>query len=168
MQPLEAPDPHYLSAAEGWLGLGNPKEAAAEWDRLSPDGQRHPAALEIRWQIFARVADWDGALEVARALVVAAPDECVGWLHRAYALRRATTGGLEQAWDALHPAADKFPEEDVVAYNLACYATQLGRPDEGWEWYLRAVQISGDGKRVKAMALRDDDLKPLWERIQAL
>lgn len=168
MQPLQPPDPHFLSAADGWLGLGNAREALSEWDRLSQEGRRHPAALEIRWRIFAHLADWDQALEVAENLVATAPEHCAGWLHRAYALRRASQGGLEQAWDALHPAADKFPEEDVIAYNLACYATQLGRPDEGWEWYLRAVQISGDGKRVQAMALRDDDLKPLWDRIRAM
>lgn len=168
MEPLNPPDTHHLSAVEGWLELGNPREAVAEWDRLSPMARHHPAALELRWQILACQQDWDTAVEVADELVTLAPDTPAGWLHRAYALRRASTGGLTQAWDALHPAADHFPEQDIIAYNLACYATQLGRLDEGWEWYLRALQISSDTRRVRRMALIDRDLEPLWDRIRGL
>lgn len=168
MQPLDAPDRHHLAAAEGWFELGNPEESALEWERLSPVGRRHPAALEVRWQLLARAGDWDGAAGVADQLVAGAPDVSVGWLHRAYALRRAREGGLERAWAALRPAAERFPEEDIIAYNLACYATQLGRPDEGWEWFLRAMQISGDPKRVRRMGLMDDDLAPLRDRIRGL
>ncbi len=52
-----------------------------------------------------------------------------GWLHRAYALRRVANGGLPQAWDALLPAAEKFPGEPVIAYNLSCYACQMQQLD---------------------------------------
>lgn len=168
MEPLEPFDAHSLSAAEGWLELGNLTEANREWDRLSAEARRHPAALEVRWQLMARIGDWDEAVQVAESLVNRVPDVSVGWLHRAYALRRATYGGLEQAWQSLHPAADRFPEEEIIAYNLACYATQLGRMDDGWEWYLRASQISSDARRTRRMALLDDDLKPLWDRIRGL
>jgi Flp pilus assembly protein TadD len=168
MEPFDRTDELHLTAAEGWLELGNAFEAAAEWDQLSPVAQQHPSALELRWQILARLGDWDCAARVAENLVRAAPDNSAGWLHRAYALRRATDGGLEQAWLALHPAAEKFPEEPVIAYNLACYATQLGRLDEGWEWLLRSLQISKDPQRVRRMALKDADLQLLWPRIQGL
>jgi tetratricopeptide (TPR) repeat protein len=152
----------------GWFELGNPAEAAAEWDRLSPDARQHPHALEVRWQILRSLGEWDTAVDLAEDMVARTPDSCAGWLHRAYALRRASQGGLEKAWAALYPAAEKFPEEDIVAYNLACYATQMGRLDEGWEWFLRALQISSDPPRVRQMALRDDDLQPLWERVRGL
>jgi tetratricopeptide (TPR) repeat protein len=165
LDPLDA---HFLVAIEGWLELGNPREAAREWERISPPGRRHPAALERRWQVLARLQAWDDAVEVAAALIEALPHRAAGWLHHAYALRRATRGGLPAAWEALHSAAERFPDEDVVAYNLACYATQLGRPDEGWEWYLRAVQISGATGQIRQMALLDPDLEPLWPRIRGL
>lgn len=168
MTPLEFRDHHVLSAAEGWFELGNPEEALAELAGLSETASRHPAALELHWQILAQQRAWDLAVPIAEDLIRSAPASSAGWLHRAYALRRATAGGLLHAWNALYPAADLFPDESLIAYNLACYATQMERPDEGWEWFLRAVQISGDGRALRQMGLRDDDLKPLWNRIKAL
>lgn len=164
--PLEPPDTHYLSAAEGWLELGNAEEALAELARLSPAQQIHPVALAIRFQILAQRQQWDPARAIAEQLVLADPENPAGWLHRSYATRRASSGGLLPAWEALHPAAELFPEEVLIAFNLACYATQLGRLDEGWEWFLRATQISKDPSQTRRMALADDDLKPLWERIR--
>jgi tetratricopeptide (TPR) repeat protein len=168
MQPLESPDLHHVSAALGWYELGNLTEARAEWDRLSPEGRCHPKALEVRWLILARSQDWDEAVLVAEALITQAPESCDGWLHRAYAMRRARDGGLEKAWAALRPAAEKFPRKTLIAYNLSCYATQMGRLDEGWEWFLRAIQLSPDAAEVRQMALCDKDLTPLWERIRGL
>ena len=168
LPPLPPPDSHFLIAVEGWLELGDPREAAAEWNRLSEEGRRHPAALERRWQILARQEAWDEAVGAAEELVALLPGLAAGWLHHAYALRRARRGGLNAAWNVLHAAAEKFPTEDVIAYNLACYATQLGRPDEGWEWFLRAQQISDDAVAIRQMGLRDQDLEPLWPRIREL
>lgn len=168
MTPLEPSDHHVLSAAEGWFELGNPAEALAELATLSEAASRHPAALELHWQILAQQGAWDLAVPIAEDLIRSAPASSAGWLHRAYALRRASSGGLPQAWSALYPAAELFPGESLVAYNLACYATQMGRQDEGWEWFLRAIQISGDGRALRLMGLRDEDLKPLWGRIKSL
>jgi len=93
-----------------------------------------------------------------------APDAAAGWLHRAYALRRVDAGGLAQAWDALLPAADKFPAEPVIAFNLSCYACQLQELDDARAWLKRAAAA---GKEViKKMALEDDDLQPLWAEIE--
>ena len=90
-----------------------------------------------------------------------------GWLHRAYVLRRVAGGGLTQAWEALLPAAKKFPKEPVIAYNLACYACQLLQPDLAREWLRRALLV-GDKEVLKKMALADDDLQPLWQEIKEL
>ena len=165
---FDSADLRHLSGAEGWLELGDAREADAEWQKLSRLGRAQPDALELRWHILARMADWERAVQVGEELVARSPDRSSGWLHRAYALRRASPCGLQQAWEALHPAADRFPDIDIIAYNLACYATQLGRLDDGWEWLLRALQVTEDGMQLRRMALRDEDLKPLWSRIQAL
>jgi hypothetical protein len=66
------------------------------------------------------------------------------------------------------PAAERFANEPVVSYNLACYAAQLGRLDDAWEWVQKAIKAAGNTEQIKTMALADSDLKPLWERIQAL
>jgi len=88
MPQLEPPDTHYLSAAMGWLGLGNLAEAKAELARIRPGQENHPNVLEARWAICAEEGDWAEGVQIARALVATAPDRASGWLHRAYALRR--------------------------------------------------------------------------------
>ena len=166
VQPIEPPDSHHLSAALGWLGLGSTGDAHAELDQISEDNRHHPATLEVRWMIHAHEQDWIGALETAITELTIAPDDSAGWLHRAYALRRVSDGGLSQAWDALLPAADMFPNELVIAFNLACYACQMQQTDIAREWLHRAVAADRQDA-IKKMALADDDLKPLWPEIKA-
>jgi hypothetical protein len=97
-------------------------------------------------------------------LLHAEPDRASGWLHQAYALRRVPEGGLQQAWEALLPAYEKFPQEATIPYNLSCYACQLGQLDDARQWLKRAV-ASGGKERIKHMALGDSDLEPLWGEI---
>jgi tetratricopeptide (TPR) repeat protein len=167
MQRIEPPDLHCLSAAIGWIELGVPAEAEAELDRISAEKQSHPDVLEVRWLVLAQLKRWDGALTVARALLKGAPNRCSGWLHQAYALRRAAKNGLQQAWDALLPAYDKFPREPTIPYNLSCYACQLQQLEEARAWLKRALKM-GDKQKIKQMALDDPDLQPLWQEIRKL
>jgi len=167
VQPLEPPDSHHLDAAVGWLGLGRADDARMELDLISAAQQQHPAVLDVRWTICAREQRWSDALEIARAELAAAPGSCSGWLHQAYALRRVPGGGLSQAWDALLPAAEKFPKQPVVAYNLSCYACQMQQLDRARHWLERAIQTGGKDA-IQKMALADDDLKPLWAEIRKL
>jgi len=167
MNPLEMPDAHYLSAALGWLELGVPVEAEAELSRITASNQRHPDVLEVRWLGLANLQRWDAALAVARELVRAAPQRSSGWLHQAYALRRAEGGGLQPAWEALLPAYEKFPSEPTIPYNLSCYACQLHRLDDARDWFHRAIQRGG-AEQLKEMALHDPDLRPLWAEIRKL
>lgn len=168
MPELEPPDTFHLSAAIGWLELGNPSEAGEELARINAPLLDHPDVLEVRWSVCAAGESWDAALQVADRLIDLAPERSSGWVHRAYALRRSPGGGLQMAWDALRPAFEKFPKELIIPYNLACYAAQFDRLDEAWEWLHKAMEIAGDIKIVKEMALRDADLKELWKRIEPL
>ena len=167
VQKLEPPDSHHLDAAIGWLGLGCTADAAAELKYLSAANQNHPAVLELRWTLCAEEKRWTDALAIAELELKSAPDDSAGWLHRAYALRRTTGGGLAPAWAALLPAAEKFPNEPVIAYNLACYACQMQQPDRARQWLERAF-TTGNKEAIKKMALVDADLKPLWKEIKAL
>ncbi len=166
MQGLEIADIHRLNAALGWLGLDAPADARAELDAIAPAQQRHPAVLETRWLLCAHEKNWRNALKVAELELKFAPEDSSGWLHRAYALRRVNHDGLPQAWDALLPAAEKFPKEPVIAYNLSCYACQLNQLADARKWLHRAVKIGGQ-EEIQKMALADDDLKPLWPEIAA-
>lgn len=154
MQALEPADLHRLNAALGWLGLDAPGDARAELDAIASAQQSHPAVLEARWLLCAHEKNWDDALLAAELELSAGPEESSGWLHR------VDGGGLAAAWNALLPAAEKFPTEPVIAYNLACYACQLHRLADARTWLQRAVKIGGKDE-IKKMALADDDLKPL-------
>ena len=165
---LEPPDTFHLRAAWGWLELGNPNEAGEDIARIRPEFLDHPDVLEARWSICAAGLRWEPALDIAETLLRLAPERASSWLHRAYALRRVKTGGLQLAWAALRPAFDKFPSDPLVSYNLSCYAAQFGRLQEAWEWLHRAMKAAGDIKRIKAMALADLDLQALWPRVHEL
>jgi tetratricopeptide (TPR) repeat protein len=167
MQTLEPPATHFLSAVVGWLELGNGEEAKAELEKVSPELRDHPDVLEVRWLVHAHEKDWDKGLAVAQTLVQSAPARSSGWLHQAYALRRATDGGLQAAWDALMPAFKMFPKEATIPYNLSCYACQMGKLDEARLWLERAFKV-GSKEKMKFMALDDADLEPLWQEIKEL
>jgi hypothetical protein len=167
VQSLEPPDTHHLDAAIGWLGLGCVTDARMELEQVSGDNQNHAAVLAVRWSISAHERQWSDALQIALVELTLAPDTAAGWLHRAYALRRVQDGGLSQAWEALLPAAKKFPAEPVIAYNLSCYACQLQQLDLARHWLQRAV-VAGQKEAIKRMALADADLQPLWPEIKEL
>jgi predicted Zn-dependent protease len=167
MMPLTPPDSFCLSAAIGWLELGNPTEALAELRGLGDASARHPDVLEVRWQISAERKDWTDALEQARALISIDPDRPTGWLHQAYALRRVPDGGLHRAHEALLPVAERFPQESVIPYNLACYACQMQQIKEARVWLRRAMHVGGR-ERIRQMALSDDDLKPMWDEVRGM
>jgi len=167
VQPLGSPDSHHLDAAVGWLGLGCAGDAREELAKIAPENQQHPDVLEARWTICAHEQQWRDALEVARAELLAAPEEPAGWLHRAYALRRVSEGGLTQAWEALLPAAKKFPAEPVIAFNLSCYACQMRQLEIARHW-LRSAMAAGQKETIKKMALADEDLQPLWPEMEDL
>jgi tetratricopeptide (TPR) repeat protein len=147
------------------LELGNTVEAGMELENISPAQENNADVLETRWLIFAKEKNWDAALQVARILIQRAPDSASGWVHQAYALRRAAGGGLQAAWEALLPASQKFPKEAIIPYNLSCYACQMSRLAEAMTWLEKAIKI-GENEKIKQMALNDPDLQPLWEEIR--
>ena len=165
MQTLEPPDSHHLDAAIGWLGLGCADDSRAELEKVSAVNQLHADVLEVRWALCAHDQRWNDALTIAELELQTAPEASSGWLHRAYALRRVRDGGLPQAWDALLSAAEKFPAEPVIAFNLSCYACQMQQLDSARTWLRRAIN-AGKKDVIKKMALADDDLQPLWQEIQ--
>lgn len=167
MKILEPPNTHHLSAALGWLGLGDAREARAELARIDEANRNHPDVLEVSWLVCAHENLWDEGLEFARSLVKLAPNRSSGWLHQAYCLRRAREGGVQKAWEALLPAFDKFPKEPIISYNLSCYACQMKDMEAARTWLKRALLIGGKEK-IKRQALADPDLEPLWREIRGL
>ena len=70
----------------------------------------------------------------------------------------------EEARDNLLRAVDKFPEDPIMRYNLACHECQSGRLEQARNWLGKAFEL-GDARKLKLMALDDPDLEPLWRDI---
>jgi len=155
---LRFPDLHHVRAAEGWLALGAHAEAAIELRQLTAAGQGRPEVLDLRWQLAAHQHHWEAALDIARLLIQAEPRRPIGWIHQSYALHELRR--TSEAWDALLPVAKRFPKDETIPYNLACYACQLGDLGVAREWIQRTIKLRSKAE-VKAMAVGDTDLKPL-------
>jgi Flp pilus assembly protein TadD len=167
MKPLEPPDSFHLSAAIGWLGLGNWQEANEELEKIVPALASHPDVLWVRLEIYSKAEKWDKAAEIACALVQSRPTEPQFWIAHAYATRRMPGGGIPQAKEILRKARGLFPKEFLIAYNLACYECQLGNLEAARQCLQTASEL-GNPKKVKQMALADPDLELLWMEIREI
>ena len=161
---LQKPDCFYLSAAVGWLELGDWQEANAELERVRPELRGHGAVLAVRHDIYAKAQKWDMAGDVAEILRKADPHNPHWWIASAYSTRRREGGGLRAAQSILRDARERFPKEATIGYNLACYSCQLGNTADA-QTFLKEAFSLGDAARMKLMALDDPDLEPLWANI---
>jgi Flp pilus assembly protein TadD len=165
MKPLEPPDSHFLSAAAGWLGLGNVAEAKTELEKIAPQFKSHPSVLSVWFDLHAHSKQWDAAAEIAGKLTEIEPREAGAWISLAYATRRKAGGGIPAAQTILIQAQRTFPKEAIIAYNLACYDCQLGDLIAAKAWLDKACHL-GDVRKIKRMARQDPDLEPLWPEIR--
>jgi len=151
-----------LEFCEGWLMLGNPAEAVAEFDKVAEANRGHPNVLALQWRISEAVGNREDAWHAAFKLCELLPDCAAGWICQANSLRQIR--GVQAAADLLLSVAQRFGAEPVVAYNLACYLAQLGEWEKSWSW-LRDAFAADRESQLKVLALLDPDLKPLWDQI---
>jgi tetratricopeptide (TPR) repeat protein len=162
---LEPPDIHHLNAAEGWIGLGNPTEAELELFKVSSGRAQHPDVLRAWYHVHEKRSHWEEAVKVARVLCRTVPDLAFGWIHLAYALHELRR--TREASEVLLPMVEKFPDEYVIRYNLACYECQMGHLEEARAWLRKAIVIAG-ADTIKELASSDKDLRNLWPEIQRM
>lgn len=167
MKPLSRLDDIHLQAAIGWLELGNHLEANEELEKIRPRWRVHPDVLQTRWMIYAKAGKWEPAYEIARTLASLVPESPTVWIQQAFSISQMPDGSWEQAWLALLPAADKFPDNAEIAYELATYAAQTRRFDVAKIWLTRALLLD-DSKEMKLRALDDPALDSLWKEIGPL
>jgi tetratricopeptide (TPR) repeat protein len=164
MKALEPPASLYLDAARGWHLLGCLNEALEDLQRIPPELQVHPDALEVRFAIFAKARKWVLCMEIAAAMLDLAPERPTTWINSAFTLHELDQ--TQEAWDALFTVQHRFPDVPTIPYNLACYACQLGRLEDSRELIKRAMKLGGGDYR--RMALEDKDLQPLWGEIRSM
>ena len=167
MFALEPPDTHYLNAATGWLMLGDVAEARSEFNEIRFALRAHPEVMDFEWRLLAREGRWLAAVDVGERLLQSNPEDVNAWIHRSYALHELRR--TREAFELLLPAAQRFPGEITVPYNLACYCTQLGDLSSARRWFKRALESGKNPTerlhRLQA-ALEDSDLQPLWPELR--
>jgi tetratricopeptide (TPR) repeat protein len=162
VNPLTPPDSHHLAAAQGWMELGNNREAGAEILKITPEQREHPDVLELRWQIYSKEKRWDACVDIGQAIIKADPNRAAGWLNQAEALRYK--GDFKGAYANLYLVFDDFPGNWRVPYDLARYSSLLGEFAEARDWFKKATLIGE--KAVQKKGVDDPDLKPMWDSIQ--
>jgi hypothetical protein len=100
---------------------------------------------------------------VAGELIKLEPADALGWVHKSFALHELKR--TREARENLLSVVEKFPVSATLRYNLACYECQLGNLEQAKQW-LEAAFLRSDRERMRAMALDDADLKPLWDEIK--
>jgi len=165
MPKLQPPDTHHLSAAEGWLELGNFHEALSELNLVSKAEQGRVDLLGLRWSISAQLKLWEDCVGIATNILELAPKNVFGWIHRSYALHELKR--TIEARDLLQPALKRFPKNETIPYNLACYECQLGDLEAARDWLRRAMKLKKP-EALKEQALEDQDLKPMWPEIRGI
>jgi tetratricopeptide (TPR) repeat protein len=68
-------------------------------------------------------------------------------------------GCIEEAFQTLLEAVNRFPSDEIVLYDLACLCCMLDRAEEARNWLSKAIEIGGE--EIKMKALNDPDLEPI-------
>jgi Tfp pilus assembly protein PilF len=148
---------HQLKAAQGFLELGDPDSASEELESIPAEDRAHPVVLRMRVYIYRKKKKWMEMTEISRHLTEIEPDQSEHWMNKAWAERRHL--GLPQAEQTLLQALEKFPDDGLIHYNLACYSCVSGRIEEGKVLLEAAIRLDPN---LKATALEDEDLVGVW------
>ena len=121
--------------------------------------------LLVQSELLFAERNWEPLLTLTETLLGQFPKLDFLWINRSYALHELKR--TREAFDALLPAARKFPKRWLIRYNLACYCSHLGALGDAMQWLQKAVDLAGK-EEIMAMALDDPDLKPLWKEVREL
>ncbi len=157
---LSAEDQKHLTAAQGYSALGMFLDANAELEEIDPEVRHVPEVLEVRVGIYQGLQQWELMQTVAKQLAIYEPDTPVWALFWAYSTRSADS--IEQGRIILVNAIERMPKFAILHYSLACYECQLGELEKAKATLERAFKLDPS---MRAKALDDEDLKPLWDEI---
>ena len=160
--PLESTDQRFFEAACGYAQLGMFLDANEELENVDPYYRAAPEILALRVAIYRGLERWELMQEIAKRLAKFQPNDVQWTVSLAYATRRADS--VEAATDFLLKAESQFPKQAVIKYNLSCYLCQLGDLETAKTYLKRTFELNPDWR---LQALEDEDLKPLWDSLQA-
>jgi tetratricopeptide (TPR) repeat protein len=150
-----------LQAAVGYLELGMILEANDEIENLSPELKTSSPVLGVRMEIYRAAEKWTLMEVVARELWKRHQDAPDYWNDLAWTTRRAV--GIDQAFEILSKAVEKFPKDALTNFNLGCYLSQMGEIEKAKDHVGKAIKLDS---KFKILALDDSDLEPLWREFE--
>ena len=103
---------------------------------------------------------WELVVEITEHLAKIEPNDPRHPVNLAAATRKIE--GEQVASDILEKAKITFPNDAVLAYNLACYRAVLGRVDEAKKLLAEAVRLDSS---LRPHSLDDPDLAKVWESL---
>jgi tetratricopeptide (TPR) repeat protein len=156
--PLEPEHTRRLLAAEGYLELGMPLDAMEELELIATDGWHVPEVLMLQMEVCRQLEKWDRMQALASRLAKNDPDEVQWAVSWAFATRRADS--IESAQRILLHALERHPSEPILHFNLGCYACQLGDLEGAKKRLAVAFELDSSWRML---ALKDEDLRPLWD-----
>ena len=145
------------------LASGGYLELALVLEEIAPEDKTRTEVLGARVALYITAKKWDMAAAVASHLVKVEPENEAWWINLAYSVRRSE--GIKQAEAILLRAQAIHPKVAMIAFNLACYASVIGRMEDAKERLRNAIELDKD---VRKLALDDEDLRPLWDWIAGL
>jgi Flp pilus assembly protein TadD len=161
--PLKADWQRHVLASSGYLELGMLDDAALVLEEIAPEDKNRNEVLGARVNLYMVAKKWDMAAAVASHLVKVEPENEAWWIGLAYSIRRSE--GVEKAEAILLRAQAIHPKVAMIAFNLACYASVIGRMEEAKKRLRDAIALDKD---IRRLAIDDEDLKPLWDWIRSL
>lgn len=148
-----------LEYAQGYLGLGMLKDAAAELDAIKGDERDALAVRRVRIDLAMEEKQWARVADLAGPVANALPKDEQVWISWAYALRELQR--IEEAWDVLFKAERAHGHKSAILhYNLACYACLSGDFVEAGKRLKRAIKLD---KRFEDEWPKDPDLQKLLD-----
>jgi Flp pilus assembly protein TadD len=150
----------HVRAASGYCELGMFDEAARALEEIDAEDRDRKEVLGARLDFYMSAKKWNLVAEVARRLVDIDPENPAWWINLAYATRRAET--IAKAETLLLQASKLHPKHAIIAFNLSCYACATGRIEQAKAHLKHAIELDD---RIRELALRDEDLQPLWSWI---
>ena len=132
-------------------------DAARALEEIELEDRTRKEVLYAQVNLYVGAEKWYLAAAVAGYLVKADPQNPDIWIKLAYLVRRAEN--VEQAERVLFKARAWHPKNALIAFNLACYASAMGRMEEAKIRLQFAIRLD---KNILRLALDDRDLQPLW------
>ena len=82
----------------------------------------------------------------------------LAWARLSEASKWRQKGNIKKAAEILKAAVQRYPDQAVLHYDLACYLALLGEKEDALKALERALHLDAG---LKELAKKDDDLKPL-------